>query len=235
MFEIIKLHLTNKQHATTMLLLVFFAIILLLTTGQLVLGKSGTIHLQMFYLGKFLGFLGPLFVLSRGRNGEGKFFSRLPLSRFEVFFGKLIYLMIVYLIITLVLCAGIWTIAGVLKLISPSLQFTGMPTFHSLFQDAAAFIKTMPLFLLLAALSLWLQKWTSSNMANLLVVLGVLFVFGLLPVVTALSLQHYSITIPFNDITDFLNTYKTPLITAMELGLFFGAMGLYRLRHFRNY
>ncbi|MCK5878514.1 MAG: hypothetical protein KAH24_01965, partial [Holophagae bacterium] len=72
MINIVKLHLRNKLHSLTLLVLIFLTITLLLVSLQLTLGSTGTIRSGMIFLGGWFGFLGPLFVLTRGKTGEGK-------------------------------------------------------------------------------------------------------------------------------------------------------------------
>ena len=235
MINIVKLHLRNKLHSLTLLVLIFLTITLLLVSLQLTLGSTGTIRSGMIFLGGWFGFLGPLFVLTRGKNGEGNFLSRLPMSRYEVFLGKVIFLIIAYLLVTACLCAGNWIIAGLVALLSNSANLSGMPDSHAILSDVVKFFKIMPLFLFLAALVLWLQKWIRSNAARSIVILGIVLVFGLIPLITALSVEHHTLTISSRDIVNYLNAYGTPLIVAVNLVLFFGAMALYRLRHFRNF
>jgi len=189
----------------------------------------------MLYVGFWLGFLGPILLLIRGKIGTGNFLSRLPMSRHEVFLGKVLFLVLVYIVVTASLCVGVWAIVGIIKLLQPSLQFSGVPDGRRILKDAITFFKTMPFFFFLGALSLWLQKRVKTTEANLLVLLGVMVVFCLIPIITVLATGNSSITISSRDIAKFLNAYKTPAIIALNLALFFGAMGLYRLHHFRNF
>lgn len=235
MINIVKLHLRNKLHTLTLLVLIFLTITLLLVSLQLTLGKAGSISSGMIFLGGWFGFLGPLFVLTRGKNGEGKFLSRLPMSRYEVFLGKVFFLIIAYLLVTVCLCSGNWIIAGLVALLSNSVSISGIPDSHAILSDLTTFFKIMPTFLFLAALVLWLQKWIRSNTARSLVVLAIVVVFGLIPLIAVLSSTHHTLAISSSDIANYLNTYGTPLIVAVNLVLFFGAMALYRLRHFRNF
>ncbi len=233
MIEIAKLHFKNKQHALILVVTVFLIITTLLTTLQIALGNTRHIKISMITLGGIVGLIGPFLALSRGRNGEGKFLSRLPVSRYKVFFGKVLFLIIFYVILTLSLFVGTWVIAGIVKLLGSPIHIADTPTLETLLRDGIKFIKTMPFFLFLGALSLWLQKWAKSNQANLLVVLGLVVVFGLIPLITVLTLQHHSLTISSGEMTAYLNAYGTPVIVTINLILFFAAMGLYRLRHFR--
>ncbi|NOY23092.1 MAG: hypothetical protein GXO70_06245 [Acidobacteria bacterium] len=235
MINIVKLHLKNKLHSLTLIVLIFLAIALLLVTLQLTLVKGGTVKSGMIFLGTWFGFLGPLIVLGRGKNGDGKFLSRLPMSRYKVFMGKVVYLILAYFLVTALLCAGNWVISGLVTLLSKSINLSGVPDSHAIIKDATTFFKTIPMFLFLAALSLWLQKLISSNQANGLVVLGLVLAFGLIPLITVLTIHNHTITISLNNIANYLKTYGTQFIVGVNLLLFFGAMGLYRLRHFRNF
>ncbi|PJB79615.1 MAG: hypothetical protein CO090_05045 [Acidobacteria bacterium CG_4_9_14_3_um_filter_49_7] len=235
MIDIIKLHLRNKAHSLALLVLVFLTITLLLVTLRLTLPRSGSVKSGMIFLGSWFGFLGPLLVLARGKNGEGKFLSRLPLSRFKIFLGKVTFLIFAYVLVTGLLCAGNWIISGLVKLFSNSVSLSGVPNGQAILNDAITFFKTIPFFLFLAALSLWLQKRISSNSANGLVVLGLVLIFGLIPFFTILTIQHHSFTISSTGVVNFLKSYGTLFVTTLNLALFFAAMGLYRLRHFRNF
>jgi hypothetical protein len=231
----VQLHFRNKLHSIIQIILILLSVTLMLVTLQLTVGKGGTISTGMLYIGGWLGFLGPIGLLIRSKNGAGKFLSRLPMTRYEIFLGKVLFLIIVYLMATALLCTGNWIIVGIIKLLQPSLHFSGVPNGQAILNDAITFFKTMPFFLFLGALSLWLQKWIDSNQANLLVIFGLVLILGLIPFFTVLTIQQHSFSISSTDIANFLKSYGKLFVTTLNLAFFFAAMGLYRLRHFRNF
>ncbi len=240
MIELIKLHFKNKQHSLIQITLILLSIMLLGVAIQLISWKMGhldtnTIKIPMFLMGPWIGTLGGLFVLARGRNGEGKFLSRLPMTKYEVFLGKVIFLAILYAVLAATLFSAAWLIAGIVKLLYPSLHFSGIPTFQGLGQDSLSFLKLTAPFLFLAALGFWLQKWFSSDTARNLLVLGILAITIAIPILTMLLSPNHFLILTNNSIARFFERFHGPLLAGLDLALFFGAMGLYRLRHFRNF
>jgi len=240
MIEIMKLHFRNKQYELVSIILILLSIILIGVTIQLIswnigMHQTNTIKILMFYVGPWLGVLGGLFVLTRGKNGEGKFLSRLPIPQYEVFMGKVIFLLIGYVAITTALFSAIWLIVSAVKLLYPSLQLSGIPTLHAIGHDAMNFVKIAPPFLFLAALGLWLQKWFSSDNSRNLLILGILVIFVVIPTAMAFLSPNHSFVLTNSTIVAFIDRFHVLFLVGLELALFFGAMGLYRLRHFRNF
>ena len=240
MIEVMKLQFKNKQHTLVSFILILltvmvFGVVIQLISWNLKHLDSNTIRIPMLYFGSWLGALGGIIVLTRGSNGEGKFLSRLPMSKYEVFLGKILYLISIYLVITAVLVLSAWIILGLVKLLYPSLHFSGIPTLHVISGDVLRFIKYAPPFLFLTALGLWLQKWFSSNTARNMLILAILTIFIFIPVVIALFSVNHAFMISDSTILAFFNHFHKPFLVVLEVVLFFGAMGLYRIRHFRNF
>ncbi len=238
--EVMKLHFKNKQHSIIQFTMIFIAIVLLGVTIQLISWKTGhldtnTIKIPMLYVGSWLGALGGLFVLTRGRNGEGKFLSRLPVSKHTVFIGKVLFLITVYIAITAALFSMAWLSAGFVKLLYPSLHLAKLPALHEIYRDALSFLRAMPPFLFLAALGLWLQKWLGSDTVRMLIILGILTIIIGIPSITAFFFPNHPLILKSSSIIAFFNRFQIFLSVGLELLLFFGAMALYRLRHFRNF
>ncbi len=235
MISLIKLYL-RKDWPT---IVTYVGILLVLTLVLCLLQMLGTqvITVDIFGVGTLLGLIVPLAVMRRGKHGEGKCLSRLPMARYRIFLVQFIYGILAALMFMLLLRIGLEAIRGIVALsgynVSPSALLSGSDWVSEL----RSFSLTYPVFVFLVAVVRWLEKWMNRDHALALAVLIPMVILLLTIIVPAVAKIHTAAEGPgiVSHLMDWAIRYREAIRVVIYAVLLGGSLLIYRVRHFKSF
>ncbi len=217
----------------------YVGILLVITLALSLVQMMGTqvITVNIFGVGTLLGLIIPLAVMRRGKHGEGKCLSRLPMARYRIFLVQFIYGIMAALAFMFLLRIGIEAIRGIVALsgygVSPSVLLSGSDWMG----DIRSFSRAYPVFVFLVAFVRWLEKWMNRDQALALAVLIPLIILFLMIIVPAVAQIHTAAEGPgiVSYLMDWAIRYRQVILVTIYVLLLGGSLVMYRVRHFKSF
>jgi len=234
MITLIKLHFRKD----ILLLSTWVGIVLVLSLAGAVIqmAGSGPINVGHIVPGWLLGIVIPVAVFARGKHGEGKCISRMPLHRWVVFTAQFIYGILAAILFFLMLYLGLEVVRGLVVVsgneVSQSVLLDGARWMNEL----GSFFYTYPLITFIIALVRYLQKWMSREHAMALIVIVPLLILIVIPFLVALFKQD-AVEGPrfIGRIIDWTIRHREAVSHAVKVMLIAGSFFLFRIRRFRSF
>lgn len=234
MVSLLKMHFSKYYKTVLVVSGVLLVIILFFSTMQILVNKD-LIMFKAVEMGGFLSLIG-IFVFIRGKNGEGKFLSRLPVSSYEVYFSKFITGLMFYVLVFLIFNISVEVVGGFLKLVGYKTLFSSSLGLSEFYRDATSFTKGYLWLVFLVSLVLFLERWMSSGQAIGLIILVPLVILMGIPAMFKLFDINVQILVrTFEPMVDFMKTYGSQLKIFFYLVLLTSSVFLYRLRNFKSF
>lgn len=235
MISLIKLYF--RKDWPTIVTWVGILLVITLALSIIQMAGAGTIKVDIFGVGMLLGLIIPLAVLPRGKHGEGKCLSRLPMARYRIFLVQFIYGILVALAFMLLLKVGEDVIRGIVALSGYNVGPSSLLSATAWMDEIRGFARVYPAFVFLVAVVRWLEKWMNRDHALALVVL---VPFVLLMIFLALMAVAKVSTITdgpslMSRVVDWTIRYRETIGTVIYLIMLAGPLFIYRVRHFKSF
>lgn len=232
--SLFKLHM-NRHYKTGIIIMgIFLLIAVFAITIQIVFNNSPIIY-QVVAIGKIMAF-GGIFIFIRGRNGDGKFLSRLPISSLDVFIVKFITGIILYLAVFVGVNVLSEIIAFMLKIVEYKVSMSTMLSWSAFTSDFYTFFKIYLFFVFLVSLISFLERWMSAGEAIGLILVVPIVLSLLIPMV--FKLFDINLHIDSNvlmKVKDIMKSYGT-FIKVFSYLMFIGLGAfMFRLRNFKSF
>ncbi len=180
-----------------------------------------------------------LVIFTRGRNGEGKFLSRLPVSHLQVFGVKLIVGVLVFLSIMALFLTVAAVIVGLLKIVGYQVTADRLFDVSVLAKTFVHFFKGYLWYMFLVCLVLFLERWMSAGEAiGMVIIVPILLMilFPLLFKMLNININFETLDYSFiKSIFQFIKANKDILVTIFYILLTALSSSLYRLRGFKSF
>jgi len=233
--SLFKIHV-NRYYKTTFMMVGGLLLLLLFSVSVQIYAKNQLIDFQISGFAPLLSFIG-IFIFVRGRDGSGKFLSRLPVSEFQVFVSKLIIGILFYIVVVALFLLGASAVSILLHLADYQTSFGNMFEVATLIKGFYLFLKGYLWFVFMVSLVLFLERWMSAGEAISLII----FVPILLMIGFPLIFKFCNVNIDFSNIeffesmVDFIRKNAQILKVGFFVMITTVSMFLFRLRNFKSF
>ena len=230
------IHLHFRKDLVVLTTWVGIVLVISLAGAVLQMAGSGVISVGHIVPGWLLGFIIPVVVFARGKHGEGKCISRMPVHRWIVFAAQFIYGILAVLAFFLMLYVGLELVRGLVVAsgneVSPSVLLDGSRWANEL----GSFAFSYPIMVFIIALVRYLQKWMSREHAMALIVVVPLVILIGIPVLIGIFRQDaVAGANTFSPVFDWLMRNREPISYVIKVMLIAGSLFLFRIRRFRSF
>jgi hypothetical protein len=235
--SLFKLHI-NKYYGTALGLAGVMLVLMLITVSVQVYSNNQPIDFGIRGFGPMFSLLA-LVVFARGKNGEGKFLSRLPVSKFQVFFTKLVIGVLIFISVIALFLSGAAVVSGLLKLAGYHVAFDRLFDIATLGKIFVHFFKGYLWYMFLVCLVLFLERWMSAGEAVGLIIVVPILLMMFFPLV----FKMLNINIDFDNLNydfiksafQFVKANKNIMTIVFYAVLTVVSSFLFRLRRFKSF
>jgi len=234
---LLKIHI-NRYYKTALMFIGGLVVILLFAVSVQVYSNSQQIKFSIEPFAPLFALLAFL-IFSRGKTGDGKFLSRLPVAKWHVYVTKLITGIVFYTFVIGVFLILAFVISGLLKIAGYQVAFNNMYNIDLLTKMLFVFVKGYLWYGFIVCLVLFLERWMSAREAIGLIILAPIVLMVIFPFI----FKFLNFNIDFNAIdfsflkafADFVKMHKQVMLVVFYMTLTVLSGLLYRLRGFKSF